>query len=176
DGTPPASSDDIVRVNPPINLAPAISNLTFPDNVFLPSNTATFTANVTDDGLPNGTLARQWVQLNGPLPVTISAPGAQTTQVTFPVAGIYTFQLTASDSQLTTVQGFSVQVFANQQPQVSVTAAPSTVYLPAGATLTANVQDDGLPSGQLLYSWTQISGPAPAMIATPNAAVTQANF
>ncbi|HEY6248722.1 MAG TPA: RHS repeat-associated core domain-containing protein [Candidatus Angelobacter sp.] len=173
-----SSADVFVTVNPPINQPPVISALTFPAPIILPNgpSTVTFSANVTDDGLPNGTLTVQWVQLSGPLPVVFSAANATTTQATFPAAGTYIFQLSAFDGQLTTIQTFGIPVRSNQPPFVSVTATPQTVYLPNTTTLTANATDDGLPNGQLLYSWSQTFGPAPAMLSSPNSAVTQASF
>src|SRR6185312_13415613 len=113
-----SSADISVVINPPINLPPTITQLTVPGQVFLPANTSTFSATVTDDGLPNGTLPLRWIQTAGPMPVTFSAPTAATTQVTFPTAGSYSFQFAASDSQLTTTRPFNVQVVANQPPTV----------------------------------------------------------
>src|SRR5262249_6638156 len=95
-----SSADVTIQVNPPINQSPVVS-ISGPSSVSLPTNTATLTGSVSDDGLPNGTLALQWTQISGPAGATFSAPHSAVTQVTLPVAGDYRFQLAASDSQLT---------------------------------------------------------------------------
>jgi RHS repeat-associated protein len=169
-----SSADVLVVVNPPVNRPPSISGVTFPSQVFLPNNTVTFSATVTDDGLPNGTLTQQWNQLSGPVAATFSAPTSATTQVTLPVAGSYSFQLSASDSQLTTTATIFLQVIPNQAPTVSLSPSFVQISLPLNTvTFTATATDDGLPSGQLSFTWSQMSGPAPMTISNPTATFGQ---
>lgn len=62
-----------------------------------------------------------------------------------------------------------VTVLQNAAPEISaVSAAPSSVTLPGGTTLTATAADlDGFPGTPLVYSWSLGSGPA-AVTFTPN--------
>lgn len=171
-----SSADVIITVNPPVNQAPIVS-VSAPGSISLPTTTATLNGTVTDDGLPNGTLTIQWTQIAGPVPVTFSAANAAVTQVTLPVAGNYTLQLTASDSQLTTARQVFISVVANQPPSVVLTTSASTIFLPQNTiSLTAHATDDGLPSGQLIYTWSEASGPAAVTFTTPSASTTQAIF
>ena len=171
-----SSADVIAVVNPPINQPPNVSVTVSPANVSLPSTTATLNGTVSDDGLPNGTLTLQWTQISGPTAATIASPTSASTQVTLPLAGNYVFQLAASDSVFTTARQAGVTVTSNQPPSVGITAVSSTIFLPQSASLGANVTDDGKPSGQILYQWSQTIGPAPVSFSTPNAATTQVFF
>lgn len=170
-----SSADVIITVNPPINQPPVVS-ISAPSSISLPTTTATLTGTVSDDGLPNGSLTLQWTQISGPAAAAIATPTAASTQVTMPVAGNYVFQLAASDSVLTTARQITISVTTNQPPSVSITASPTTIFLPQGSSLAANVTDDGKPSGIITYQWSQTTGPAPVSFSAPNAAATQVSF
>jgi RHS repeat-associated protein len=169
-----SSADVLVQVNPPVNQPPNVS-VVAPSTISLPTTTATLTGTVTDDGLPNGTLTVLWAQVSGPVAATFSAPTSAVTQVTMPVAGNYSFQLSASDSQLTTVRQVFISVVPNQPPTVFSISPPAPSFsLPLNTvTLTATAKDDGLPSGQLTFTWTQTSGPAPVSFSNPSSTITQ---
>jgi hypothetical protein len=67
----------------------------------------------------------------------------------------------------------------NHPPQVS--AGPDrTAYgsaMPLEAALAGTAGDDGLPlSSVLAIAWSQVSGPAPALLASPDAAATAVSF
>lgn len=63
----------------------------------------------------------------------------------------------------------------NLSPMVS--AGPNqAVTLPSQATLTGSVVDDGLPGGTLTTTWSQISGPTSATIASPSSQTTTVGF
>jgi hypothetical protein len=55
----------------------------------------TLNGSVTDDGLPNGTLAIAWTQDSGPGSATFSAPDQATTTVSFDAPGAYVLRLSA---------------------------------------------------------------------------------
>jgi hypothetical protein len=58
-----------------------------------------------------------------------------------------------------------------------VGAGPNrSVTMPNQATLTGTVVDDGLPSGTLTTTWSQVSGPATATFASPSALTTSVSF
>lgn len=75
-----------------------------------------------------------------------------------------------------TVTTANTNAQANQPPVVS--AGPNqTIILPTNSlTLNGLATDDGKPSGVLLVSWSEVSGPAPVTFSNPNQAVTQATF
>ena len=66
---------------------------------------------------------------------------------------------------------------ANVAPTV-VMGADGTVTLPASATVTATVTDDGLPSspGQVTTTWSQVSGPGTVTFGEATAVTTAASF
>src|SRR5262249_54949484 len=72
DGQFTTSGFTSVTVNP-ANQAPVV-NVTSPFSITLPTNVATMSGTVTDDGLPSGIINIQWVMLSGPAPVVFSAP------------------------------------------------------------------------------------------------------
>ena len=73
---------------------------------------ATLTGTATDDGnpVPPGTLTTTWSLASGPAAVTIGAPNALSSSVSFPVAGVYTMRLAAFDGEVTTNDDVTVTV------------------------------------------------------------------
>ena len=63
----------------------------------------------------------------------------------------------------------------NRPPIVSA-GADQSISLPAAATLTGTVADDGLPGGTLTSTWSQVSGPGVAAFADASAPSTTASF
>lgn len=78
---------------------------------------------VTDDGkpVPPGLVSNTWVQVNGPLPITITNLNDLTNTVEFTLAGDYTFRLIADDGQVKVFQDLAVTVV--EPTQISVTAS-----------------------------------------------------
>jgi YD repeat-containing protein len=164
----------IAQNQPPVVQCPNYGSFT----AQLPNSTITLNCTVTDDGLPLGsTVTQAWSQVNGPATVTFANPTQATTQATFPVAGSYTLDLSANDTQLTTMQQVSVTVTpANLPPVVNITNSFQTITLPTNtitfdATVTTNP-----PGGSVTQVWTQDSGPAASTIATATQPNTQVTF
>ena len=89
-------------------------------------------------------------------------------------------RLTASDTALSAFDDATITVNAavvlNQPPTVSA-GGNQTITLPAGATLTGSVTDDGLPQGAAVTSqWSQRSGPGTATFANAASASTTVTF
>jgi len=63
---------------------------------------------------------------------------------------------------------------ANQAPVVNA-GSDQTITLPATASLSAAVNDDGLPYGTLTYQWTVVGGTG-VTLTTPNSASTKVSF
>lgn len=144
---------------------------------------------VSDDGFPAtpGRLTLAWSKVSGPGTVTFADPNRDITTAQFSRGGEYVLRLTANDGAIATHDEVTIQV--NQAPTLGagpdqLIALPVTVQpdgtldrqSPAIATLTGTLQDDGLPTGSLTTLWTQISGPALAVLAIADGITTQAQF
>jgi autotransporter-associated beta strand protein len=162
-----------------VNFAPVVFEESDSSLLEWPANQMGFQGIAVDDGQPAGSfLTYAWSMVSGPgSPLFLSATNP-CTSVTFPVPGIYTLRLTASDGLISGSSDVVVNVAVNQPPVVY--AGASSLNVEGGGTLnlTGGAVDDGLPvssGGTLRYSWTQLSGPQGASLATPsspNSAVT----
>jgi len=173
----------VVTVNPvgPVN-APPVVNAGPDQTITLPAG-ATLNGTVTDDGLPNppATVTTTWSTVTGPGTVTFANPSAKATTATFSTAGTYTLRLTASDSALSAFDDIVVTVNpavpVNTPPVVNA-GADQTITLPAAASLSGTVTDDGLPNPPATVTtiWTKVSGPGTVTFANPSAKATTATF
>lgn len=140
--------------------------------ITLPVNTVTLSGTATD---PDGTvISTLWNKQTGPSGGTITNPSSLTTTVTGLVAGIYVFQLVATDnSGTTTAVNVTITVKAapaNQLPVVNAGSA-QTITLPANSvSLTGTATDaDGTISS---YAWSFVSGNTGYTISSPSTAAT----
>ena len=182
-----ASSDVTITVNPPIvtpptNQPPTV-NAGANATITLPAG-ASLSGVVTDDGLPAGaTVTSTWTKFSGPGIVTFANAASAVTTATFDQAGTYVLRLTASDTLLSASSDVTITVNppivtppTNQPPTVNA-GANATITLPAGASLSGVVTDDGLPTGATVTSaWTKFSGPGAVTFANAASAVTTATF
>jgi K319L-like, PKD domain/SdiA-regulated len=112
-----SSADDVtVTVNPAsggggTNSAPTVT-ASADQTITLPS-TASLSASVVDDGLPNGSTTVTWSKTSGPGTVGFSPATGTSTTATFSTAGAYVVRATASDGALTGFDEINVTV----QPQ-----------------------------------------------------------
>ncbi len=180
------SSSDTVAITvtdvPPTNVAPTV-NAGADQAVTLPNAAASLTGNASDDGLPAGsTLTLLWSLVSGPGAPTIVTPTSASTSVTFPVAGVYLLQLTASDGALSSSDTVAITVTdvpppTNVAPTVNAGADQAVTLPNAAASLTGNASDDGLPAGSTLtLLWSLVSGPGAPTIVTPTSASTSVTF
>jgi hypothetical protein len=176
-----ASDTVVVIVNPagPINQPPVVN--AGPDLTVTLPGTASLAGTATDDGLPNppATLTTTWSVVSGVGTVTFGNPAALATSATFSAAGSYTLRLTASDGALSTADDIVVTVnpVVNQPPVVN--AGPDqTITLPATASLSGTVTDDGLPNppATVTTTWSTVSGPGTVTFANASARATTATF
>jgi RHS repeat-associated protein/uncharacterized repeat protein (TIGR01451 family) len=170
-----------VVVNPAgTNQLPVVSITADNSAITLPTNSVTLTGVITDDGLPGGPISTQWSQVSGPGTSSITQLTPTSVKVVFPVAGVYTIKLTASDGQLSSSTTINITVTTaggNQPP--SANAGPNqSIQLPVNTVALRGVaRDDGLPVGSTLsVTWSAFSGPAPVTFSDPNSLVTQATF
>lgn len=137
------------------------------------------TGTATDDALPKDQpLAYTWSKVSGPGAVSFNTPNSQTTTATFSATGNYVIEFKADDSQLYGTQNVAVTVQAssNQAPTVSATPLQQLIIPSGSASLTGTASDDGLPGGQLNYTWSKESGPGTVTFGTPNSLNTTATF
>jgi len=104
---------------PPVNQAPSVG-AGAPQTIRLPATTAALVGTANDDGLPNppASLSLLWSQKSGPAGVVFSAPGAASTNATFPGAGSYVLKLSANDGALVSTAETTVTV---QDPSATQT-------------------------------------------------------
>lgn len=152
-----------------------------PDQQVTLPDTATMAGAVNDDGLPNppGTVTATWSLVDGPQSVLIADPSSPTTEVTFDEAGTYVLRLAADDGVLEATDDVTVTVGpvpgTNVRPLVN--AGPDQqIILPNTATTAGSASDDGLPSGSLTTTWSQVSGPAAAVFADAGSLSTTVSF
>jgi PKD domain/Secretion system C-terminal sorting domain len=114
-----------------------------------------------------------WTQVSGPSTAAIGSPSLASTSVSGLAPGTYIFQLSATDG-LGVTGSATVQVTVNAGPgSPSANAGTAqTITLPANSvTLTGSGSES---SGTIVsYSWTQLSGPSTATIASSNQTSTQ---
>ncbi len=162
-----------ITVNTAANQAPTVhagNNV----SITLPTNTVTLTGTAND---ADGTIAGvQWRKLSGPASFTIASPAQLQTVINGLTAGVYTFELTATDNHgatATATVSVTVNTATNQTPtvsagnNVSITLPANTVTL----TGTANDADGSIASVQ----WRKLSGPASFTIVSPTQLQTLIN-
>ncbi|HXB33669.1 MAG TPA: hypothetical protein VNV35_09615 [Puia sp.] len=132
--------------------------------ITLPTNSVTLTGTASESG---GTIAStQWTQLSGPGTATFGNAAALGTTASGLVQGVYVFELTATDANGVTVQS-TVRITVNPAPGLPVVSAGTsqTITLPTNSvTLTGTASE--LNGTIVSYSWTQVSGPSTATIAS----------
>ncbi len=159
------------------NQAPGV-NAGVDQTIALAANSA-LSGTATDDGLPNppSTLTTTWSQVSGPGVVTFGSPSAQSTTAAFSVAGTYVLRLTASDGALSKADELTVTVNPRPNQPPVVNAGPDqAMTLLGSATLSGTATDDGLPTGALTTTWSQVSGPGGVTFGNPAARSTTATF
>jgi RHS repeat-associated protein len=117
--------------------------------ISLPTNHVTLQGVVADDGQPSNSLAIAWTYVSGPSTVFFSALNTPVTTVTFTNAGVYTFQLAASDGVLATNDTVTITVLPDLRvpPTVTVTSPQNGSIFAvtnggsANLTLTATATD-----------------------------------
>jgi hypothetical protein len=178
-----ATDDVAIVVNPapPVNKPPVV-NAGADQTITLPA-AASLNGVVTDDGLPAppAMFTTTWSVVSGPGTVTFANPAAALTTATFSTAGSYVLRLTANDSALTASDDVVITVNpappVNQPPVVNA-GADQTITLPATASLSGTVTDDGLPNppAAVTTTWSKVSGPGTVTFGNASARATTATF
>ncbi|MFN7916658.1 MAG: Ig-like domain-containing protein [Vicinamibacterales bacterium] len=181
DGVLSAFSDTTITVNPAVvvNQPPTVT--AGPNQVITLPAAANLSGTVTDDGQPQGaTVTSLWTQQSGAGTTTFGDATKAVTTASFSAPGSYVLRLTATDSVKSAYAELTITVKPAppvNQPPVVTTGAAITITLPASASLTGSVTDDGQPQGAALTStWSQQSGPGTTTLADASAPVTTATF
>ena len=157
--------------------APPVVDAGSDQTVTLPAM-AVVSGSVSDDGLSGSSVTTSWSRTSGPGTVAFGNPASLTSTAVFSVAGTYVLTLTANDGEFSTSDSITVQVnplIINLPPVVGA-GTDQIITLPATATLSGSVTDDGVSGSNVTVSWSTISGPGAVTFTPPNAATTTAGF
>ncbi|MBS1666433.1 MAG: T9SS type A sorting domain-containing protein, partial [Bacteroidetes bacterium] len=158
-----------ITVNPAPNQPPVV-NAGTSQTIVLPTSTTTLSGSTTD---ATGTVVSYlWTQQSGPNTAIIGSPTTITTGISGLVAGVYVFQLKATDNNNLSGSG-TLTIHVNPaavQPPVANAGLNQTITLPTNfVSLNGTASYD--PAGSIVsYSWSQISGPSSASISGSNSA------
>jgi hypothetical protein len=150
-------------ITPPGNQAPNCVAAADPETIILPTNTVSLLANVTDDGLPEGSpVTTTWSQVGGTEcgSVTFDDPGALDATATFPsVACTHILRMTADDTELS--NSCDVVVKVKETPALTdIIVSPDSAIVVLGGTqqfTAAGYDQDGDPMG-ITPVWTTTGG------------------
>ncbi|MEZ4712461.1 MAG: LamG-like jellyroll fold domain-containing protein [Caldilineaceae bacterium] len=130
---------------------------------------------VGDEALP-GNVTSIWSKEDGPGDVSFTDARALDSTVTFRAPGKYVLRLTVDNGYLPPTAA-TTTIFVNQAPVIQASASP-LITLPASAVLTGREVESGLadPQGQVMRTWTKVSGPGEVTFAATDALSTTASF
>jgi alpha-tubulin suppressor-like RCC1 family protein len=144
-------------------------------NITLPVNTATLDGSASSNP-GGGTLTYAWTQVSGPSTSSITTASGSTTSVTGLVQGVYTYQLTVTNSGGVNATA-TVTVTVNAATTTPVTpiasaGANSNITLPVNTAILNGSASSNPGGGTLTYAWTQVSGPSTSTITTASGVST----
>ncbi len=140
--------------------------------IVLPTSSVTLDGSASGD--PDGTInSYNWSKITGPSSADISTPDLVATNVTTLVPGTYKFQLMVTDDQgAVGMDTVTITVKnANQSPVADAGQSQAIVLPTSSVTLDGSASGD--PDGTInSYNWSEIEGPSPAVISTPDLVTT----
>ena len=161
DGVTELSDQVPIRVLDPFIEAPVIE-MPPARTLQLPTRSIDLSATVADDGLPNDTLTRRWVQLSGPASAVLTEIPPFGLRAEFPQPGDYELALEVGDGMHVSTGSVIITVLPppapNQAP--AVVCGPDQADADAAFLLTATFDDDDKPENRMPTArWTVLSGP-----------------
>ncbi|MCF7848070.1 MAG: hypothetical protein K9M45_04405 [Kiritimatiellales bacterium] len=163
------SAAEIAGLGRPLQAGPAVD--AGPNQTV--AQTARMEGQVSDDTVPTGSIATEWLKISGPGQVAFTDADQPETWVCFDTAGNYTLRLTASDGEVTTFDEVSVNTAGSgslpssfiQSPtngsvyclgsNIAVTATGFSLANVVALTCDANTSAIGSGSDGLLeFTWT----------------------
>jgi phage tail protein X len=153
---------------------PPIANAGNDTSIVLPVNSVTVSGSRSAER-QGAALTYLWTKATGPAQYSISDTKAVTPVITGLVAGTYSFKLTVTNtaglSATDTVKVFVVNPNASVPPVASA-GSDTSLTLPKNS-LTLNAAGSYAPNGAIQsYGWSQLSGPAQAVIEAPGGETT----
>lgn len=178
DGTSAGSTDtgETDGVAPPVDPTPIVRAPA--DEQILLSSTLELAGSVTFNGTPQDIPVIQWEKLSGSGNVQFSDSSAANTSVSFDQDGTYILQLSVANGQYTAadqVQVVVTSVPVNQPPSVDV-GEDEVVRIDEVLSLSAIVEDDGLPTSTLNGAWSKPLGPGEVTFGELSSESTTASF
>jgi len=156
----------------PVKSAPLPPTVTIgsAQTITLPVNSVNLTSSATAG---TGTILKSctWSQVSGPNTAGITTPSAWNTAVTGMIAGSYVFQVTVTDTSSNTSTAkvtVTVNAAATSLAPVLTISSAQTITLPTNAVTVSGTASARL-GGASIHSvtWSQVSGPNTAALATP---------
>ncbi|MDQ2719853.1 MAG: T9SS type A sorting domain-containing protein [Bacteroidota bacterium] len=153
------------------NISQPIANAGADGSITLPVNTYQLEGSGTSS---TGTIiAYNWTQVSGPTESAITSPNSASTSIRGMVPGLYVFQLQVTDNN-GAIGVSTVQVNVNNGSSL-LSDPTANAGIDGNITLPVNtyqLEGSGTSSSGFIasYSWSQISGPSPAIISFPNSA------
>ncbi len=147
-------------------------------SILLPLNTANLDGSKSSD--PDGSIAGYaWVEVSGPSTATINNGNTATPIVSGLKAGKYIFQLTVTDNTGATAQDQVTITVSNPvstgMQLIANAGRDTTIVIPATSTSLDGSASTDIGGTITSYEWSQVSGPAPATIASSNGVSTTVN-
>ncbi len=139
--------------------------------ITLPTNSLTLAGTISDDGIPAACTCT-WSKTSGPGTVTFGSINAASSTATFSAIGTYVVRLTVTDTVATAYN--EATIISNTAPTATA-GNNQTIVLPAAATLSGSISDDGIPAAATC-TWSKTSGPGTVTFGNQNAASTTATF
>lgn len=147
-------------------------------SITLPVSTVSLVSQGTATQAGATIISYSWTRTSGPSTGTITTPTSQNTTITGLAAGSYVFSVLVQDSNNQTVAG-AVATTVNVAvvtPPIAIIAGGSTTITPPPYTYTLDGSGSTAPGSTISsYTWSQVSGPTGATIASPSASITQVN-
>lgn len=168
-----AKDTTVITVNAISNQLPLV-NAGNDQAITLPTDSVILNGNATD---ADGTISTyQWTKVSGPSGYSIAFASLAQTKVLNLVAGIYQFELKATDNSggfNTDTVTITVNAAANIPP-VANAGSDQTITLPLDSVIVNGSSSDA-DGSVTSYQWTKISGPASFAIVNSSAAQTAVN-
>jgi len=156
---------------------PPIAKVGKDTTIVLPVNSVTLSGSQSTD--PQGSaLSYLWTQVSGPAQYSFSSTTAVSPVVSGMLAGKYIFKLTVTDAA--GLSGSATDTIFVINPNASIPPVANggnytTVLFPQ-TSITLNASGSYAPNGAIeTYSWSELSGPTKAVIASPATVTTSIN-
>ncbi len=167
------TSTDEVSILVTVGNIPPVANAGLDTSFTLPVDTVFLNGSATDaDGSISSYL---WVKISGPTLGVINNPTAAAAQVTNVIAGVYLYELTATDNAGATGKDtVSVTIItAGNQAPIAAAGADQTIMLPVDSAILSGVGTDADGTiGSCL--WVKIAGPSAGSTTNPDSANAKA--